>query len=118
PKIEILFNTREKHQKVALAIQQMLKKNLGINVGLYNQEWKVYLDSPRKLNYSLSRAGWIGEYPDPNTFLDMWVADGGNNQTGWSNKEYDDLIAKAAVTLDQKKRFEYFRKAEAILMKE
>lgn len=118
PKIEILFNTSEKHRKVALAVQQMLNKNLGIEVGLYNQEWKVYLDSRRKLNYDVARAGWIGDYPDPNTFLDMFVTDGGNNQTGWSNKEYDELIAKAARTPDEKQRFSYFKQAEEILLKE
>lgn len=118
PKVEILFNTSEKHKKVALAIQQMINKNLGIKIGLYNQEWKVYLNSQRKLDYNISRAGWIGDYPDPNTFLDMFVTDGGNNQTGWSNKDYDKYISEASKTLDQKKRFEYFRKAEDILMKE
>ncbi len=118
PKIDILFNTSEKHKKVALAIQQMIKKNLGINIGLYNQEWKVYLDSQRKLNYSISRAGWIGDYPDPNTFLDMWVTNGGNNQTGWSNTKYDEYIRLAAKTDDQKKRLGYFKQAEKILLEE
>lgn len=118
PKIEILFNTSEKHRKVALAVQQMLKKNLNIEVGLYNQEWKVYLNNQKKLNYSISRAGWIGDYPDPNTFLDMWVTGGGNNQTGWSNKEYDKLIEQASKESDQAKRYEIFQKAEKILLTE
>ena len=118
PKIEILYNTLELHQSVAEAIQQMWKKNLGINVVLTNQEWKVYLDSQRKLNYYLSRAGWIGDYTDPNTFMDMWVTNGGNNQTGWSNKEYDRLIAQAAVTGDEIQRMELFQQAEKILLEE
>jgi len=118
PKIDILFNTSEKHKKVALAIQQMLNKNLGIEIGLYNQEWKVYLDNQRKLNYAISRAGWIGDYPDPNTFLDMWVTGGGNNQTGWSNLKYDKLISDASKTTDEAKRLSYFRQAEKILLDE
>ena len=118
PKVEILYNTSENHRKIAIAIQQMWKRNLGISVGLYNQEWKVYLNTQKKLNYQVSRAGWIGDYPDPNTFLDMWLKDGGNNNTGWWNAEYEKLIAAAAKEIDQKKRYDYFRKAEKILMDE
>src|SRR5439155_10567415 len=91
PSVEILFNTLETHRSIAEAIQQMWKKNLGIDARLQNQEWKVYLDSQRQLNYQVCRAGWTGDYPDPNTFLDMWLTGGGNNQTDWSSAEYDAL---------------------------
>jgi oligopeptide transport system substrate-binding protein len=83
-----------------------------------NEEWKVYIDSMHSMNYQVARQGWIGDYPDPNTFLDMWVTGGGNNETGWSNPEYDRLIAEAARTTDPKARLEVFQKAEAILMDE
>lgn len=116
PKLEILYNTNENHKKVALAVQQMWKKNLGITIGIINQEWKVYLNSVTKLDYDIARAGWVGDYLDPNTFLDMFVTDGGNNNTGWSNNEYDQLIDKAGSTSDQAKRFEFFTKAENILV--
>ena len=66
--------------------------NLGIKVVPANQEWQSYLQSQQKLNYDVSRAGWIGDYVDPNTFLDMWITKGGNNQTGWSNARYDALL--------------------------
>lgn len=118
PKVEILFNTSDNHRRIALALQQMIKKNLGVEVGLYNQEWKVYLNSEKKLDYDLSRAGWIGDYADPNTFLDLFVTDGGNNRTGWGNKEYDALIAQAGTERDHAKRLEIFHKAEALLMEE
>lgn len=118
PTVEILYNTHEKHKVVAEAIQQMWKKELGVNVSLINQDWKVYLNSERSLDYDISRAGWIGDYPDPNNFLNMFITDGGNNKTGWSHAEYDNLIAAASNTGDQSKRFEYFQKAEAILMDE
>jgi oligopeptide transport system substrate-binding protein len=49
-----------------------------------------------QLDYDIARAGWIGDYEDPNTFLNMWVTNGGNNQTGWGNPAYDRLIAAAA----------------------
>lgn len=118
PKVDILFNTSDKHKKIAVAIQQMWKKNLGVDVGLYNKEWKVYLNAEKKLDYQIARAAWIGDYPDPNTFLDMFVTDGGNNKTGWSNKTYDGLIQEASKILDQKLRYETLLKAEKILMDE
>ncbi|MBA4149701.1 MAG: peptide ABC transporter substrate-binding protein [Verrucomicrobia bacterium] len=118
PPVEILFNTSEAHRTIAEAIQQMWNKELNVNARLVNQEWKVYLDSQQHGNYQISRAGWKGDYPDPNTFLDMWLTDGANNQTGWSNPEYDRLIQEAGRTADRDKRFDLFRKAEAILIDE
>jgi oligopeptide transport system substrate-binding protein len=118
PSIEILYNTHEGHKKIAEALQEMLKKNLGINVTLLNQEWKVYLDSQKTLNYQMSRSAWIADYNDPNTFLDMFVTNGGNNETGWSNKTYDSLIAAAEKEQNVKKRMAIFQKAENILLDE
>jgi oligopeptide transport system substrate-binding protein len=118
PSVELLYNTLEAHRIIAESIQQMWKKNLGIEVHLVNEEWKVYLDSQRTLNYQICRASWIGDYNDPNTFLDMFVTGGGNNETGWSNPEYDRLIAEAARTTEPQERLEVFQKAEAILLDE
>ena len=68
------------------------------------------------LDYDICRASWVGDYRDPNTFLDMFVTDGGNNRTGWSNPEYDRLIAEAAREINPQKRFAFFRKAEQLLI--
>jgi oligopeptide transport system substrate-binding protein len=116
PKAELVYNTNELHRVITQAVQQMWKDHLGIDVELVNVEWKVYLDRQKKLDYQVSRAGWIGDYVDPNTFLDMWVTGGGNNQTGWSNKRYDDLIARAGRTLDPKERMKLFNEAERLLV--
>ncbi|MBI3882525.1 MAG: peptide ABC transporter substrate-binding protein [Verrucomicrobia bacterium] len=116
PKVEILFNTSEAHRAIAEAIQQMWRKELGIEVTLVNQEWKVYLDTEKKGDYFVSRAGWIGDYADPSTFLETFTADSGNNRTGWSDKKYDALLAAAAREPDTTKRNELFQEAEAILM--
>lgn len=118
PPIEILYNSSESHKKIALAIQQMWKNNLGISVTLINQDWKVYLSSQKSLNYDISRAGWIGDYSDPNTFLDMFVTDGGNNQTGWGNKTYDSLINAASMQGETTVRNKTFQEAESILLEE
>ena len=116
PSLELLYNTTEGHRIIAEAIQQMWKKNLNIDIKLENQEWKVYLDRQREMDYQVSRAGWTGDYPDPNTFLDMWTSWSQQNQTGWFDPKYDELIRKAAVTKNPDARLEVFQEAEEILM--
>ncbi len=118
PTVNILFNTLETHKAIAEAIQQMWRRNLNINVTLRNEEFKVYLTTTEKLDYQIARAGWTGDYVDPDTFLNMFITDGGQNETGWSNNEYDKLIQQAAHTSDMNERFEVFQKAEAILTDE
>ncbi|MDO8527169.1 MAG: peptide ABC transporter substrate-binding protein [Deltaproteobacteria bacterium] len=116
PPITIHYNTDDRHKLVAQVVQQMWKKYLGINVGLLNEEWKSYLKTQNALNYQISRSGWIGDYPDPNTFLDMFTTTSTINQTGYSNPAYDALISEAARTSDQKKRFALLHQAEALLL--
>jgi oligopeptide transport system substrate-binding protein len=118
PEVALLFNTQESHRQVAEVLVQQWEENLGIVVQLRNTEWKVYLDNVTEGNYQIARAGWIGDYNDPNTFLDMWVTDGGNNNTGWSNERYDELIRMAASESDAAKRMEIFREAETLLIEE
>ena len=118
PKLEILYNTQEGHRRIAEAIQEMWKKSLNIDVTLVNQEWKVFLAAQRQKDYQICRAGWIGDYVDPNTFLDMWTSWSQQNQTGWSSDEYDQLIRQASRTQNMKARLELFQKAESILMDE
>jgi oligopeptide transport system substrate-binding protein len=116
PKLEILFNTNEDHRKVALAIQQMWQQNLGIEVELVNQDWKVYLSREMVGDFQVSRAGWIGDYEDPNTFLDLMRPNRGNNKTGWEDESYDDLVAKANSTNDQVERYQLLNEAENMLI--
>lgn len=116
PAFTLLYNTSSRHKSIAEAIQQMWSKNLGISCTLKVEEWGVYLDDRNNLNYQVARAGWIGDYMDPNTFLDMFVTNGGNNGTGWSNKAYDADIAKAKTTTDPVARMAALHDAEKILM--
>jgi oligopeptide transport system substrate-binding protein len=118
PKITILYNTNEAHRSVAEVIQQMWKNNLGIDVELKNSEWATFLDAVHQMDYTVARAGWIGDYPDPNTFLDMWVTGGQNNETGWSDSKYDQLIRGAEKEPDPQRRSDMLEEAEAILMNE
>ncbi len=115
--VTILYNTSSNHKLIAEAIQNMWKTNLGIDVKLRNEEWAVYLESQKTLNYNISRAGWIGDYADAMTFMDMFVTGGGNNQTGWSNAEYDKQIKEIAnKSGDQKVRVPAMHAAEKALM--
>ena len=96
----------------------MWKEELGIDVGLYNQEWKVYLATRKARNFDIVRAAWIGDYVDPNTFLSLITSDNGNNHSNWGSTEYDALIKQAAIEQNSEARFELFQKAETILMDE
>jgi oligopeptide transport system substrate-binding protein len=118
PPLEILYNTSEGHQKIAQAIQEMWKKNLGLNVVLTNVDWKVYLTRETQGEFDISRAGWIGDYPDPFTFLDMMVTNRGNNKTGWSNSEFDNILKNAASQISTSDRYNLYEKAERILIDE
>ncbi len=116
PKLQILYNTSEAHKKIGEFIQQQWKENLGIEVELLNQEWNTYLDNKANHKFDLARAGWIGDYVDPNTFLDMWVKGGGHNDGLYDNPKYDALIKKASQMPAGKERFAVLAEAEEILM--
>lgn len=116
--IRYLFNTQEVNTAVAEAITRMWQEQLGLNIPTTNQEWKVYLESRRNRNYQILRASWIGDYPDPVTFLGLWTSDSTNNTTGWSHPEYDQLLKQAAQTTDPNQRYALLSQAEQILMEE
>ena len=118
PPIQLLFNTTEGHQQIAVTIQQMWKRALNIDLTLQSVDWKVFLETERTMNFQITRASWIGDYVDPNTFLDMFITESGNNKSGWSNHKYDDLISLASQSSDQIQRYDYFQRAEQILMDE
>jgi oligopeptide transport system substrate-binding protein len=119
PGLELTYNTSESHRKIAVALQQMWKTALNIEVTLSNQEWKVYLDTVDEMNFQIARRGWIGDYVDPNNFLDLFLCDGGNNSTGFCEPEYDDIILnKAPQAQTQEERYALFTAAETMLMEQ
>jgi oligopeptide transport system substrate-binding protein len=118
PRMDILYNTDESHQTIAELIRKQWQRKLGIQIKTRNEEWASYLSSHRQMKYDICRRGWIGDYADPCTFLDMMVTDGEQNGTGWSDEEYDRLIEAAAREVDPDGRMALFRKAERILMDE
>lgn len=117
PTFELMYNSEGSHKETAQIIQQNLEE-IGVNVELANQEWAVFLNTRQKGEYQIARHGWIADYIDPMTFLDLWVTGGGNNDTGFSNARYDELVTAAKVESDSAKRLEMLREAEDILMDE
>jgi oligopeptide transport system substrate-binding protein len=116
PTVTYLYDSKKLNEDIAVEIQNMLSDALGVHVELQKQEWKVYLNSLSSLDYDFARSSWVGDYNDPNTFIDCFVSGGGNNRTGWSSKKYDDLVAAAALEADSSKRSKIFQQAEEILL--
>ena len=116
PKFNILMNTSEAHRMIAEAIQQMWKEELHINVGIENQEWKVFLDTMSNMNYDIACSPWVGDFMDPVTFLDMWTTGNRNNATHWGDPKYNKLIHHAARTGDSKVRLDLLHQAEGLFL--
>ncbi|WP_241665098.1 peptide ABC transporter substrate-binding protein [Peribacillus simplex] len=117
PEFSILYNTLDTHKKIAEAVQGMWRDNLGVEVTLENAEFQVKLDREKAGDFEISRAGWVGDYVDPMTFM-LWETDGAYNDANWSNKEYDGLLKEAKSTMDPKERMAALHKAEEVLIEE
>ena len=116
PTVTYLYNTSDAHKAVGEALQQMWQEELGVTVQLQNQEWNAFLQTRKDGDYSIARNGWIADYNDPCSFLDMWYTGGGNNDAQYSNPEYDAMIDAAKATSDPAERMSYFHKAEDIII--
>jgi oligopeptide transport system substrate-binding protein len=116
PEIELVFNTSESHRAVAEAIQEMWRRELGLQVRLTNQEFKVLQNARNVGDFQVLRSVWIGDFVDPLSFLGIWTSSSGNNYTGWKNTSYDQLIFQAARTVDPAARLALLQRAEALLL--
>lgn len=118
PKISLLYNTSEDHRTIAVAVQQMWKKHLNVEITLLNQEWQVYLSEVRSGNFQIARRGWNGDVT-PDSFLDYMTSDSVINKSGFSNAEYDDLVIRQArATADIDTLMRLYQRAERILLDE
>jgi oligopeptide transport system substrate-binding protein len=116
PKLTYLYNTGTGHQNIAQAVQEMWRKNLGINIELQNQEWQVFQKTRTDKQYEIARGGWIADYVDPSTFTDLLTSKSGNNEPGYNSPAYDAKIAAAQKETDVTKRMQLLHDAEDILM--
>ncbi len=119
PETTIIYNTSEGHKNIAQYVQQKWAEVLGINVQIENQEWATFLDNRQNQNFDVARAGWQGDYVDPNTFLtDLLYSGSGNNDGKYNSAEFDALLAEAATMPGGKARFDVLRKAEELAIGE
>ncbi|MBM7586127.1 oligopeptide transport system substrate-binding protein [Bacillus pakistanensis] len=118
PEFTLKYNSEGNHKKIAEALQEMFKQNLGLKVNIENQEWKTYIDTFKQKNFQLARMGWGGDFIDPYPVLNLYNTKSSSNFTNWSNPTFDELLAKSLVEQDEKKRFELLHEAETVLMEE
>jgi oligopeptide transport system substrate-binding protein len=121
PRFEYTFDASssgaaQTHENIAVELQRMWRDTLGIQMDLREVETKVFWNTQSRLDYQLSRASWVGDYDDANTFMEMFTSNDGNNRTGWKNKDYDELITEANEQTDKKAREKIFQKAETMLV--
>ena len=116
PKLTVIYNTNDNHKKIGEYIQAQWKNNLGIEVALQNQEWTTFLDTrSNSHDFEVARAGWVGDYLDPNTFLDMFIVGSGNNDGLYNNAKYDELVKKAPL-LSGAERYKAMQQAETLFI--
>ena len=115
-KVELFYNTNDNHKKIAVAIASMWKQNLGVETELVNQEWKVFLNRRQNKETQVFRAGWIADYNDPYSFLELYGKASGQNDVGLDDAKYNELLEQASGEADPKKRFEQLAAAEKILV--
>jgi oligopeptide transport system substrate-binding protein len=119
PRMSLLYNTGAHHADVAQIVRRQWLDNLGIDLELEGVELKSFGERLHNKDYAIARASWIGDYMDPSTFTDKYVTDGGNNDSGWSNKDYDRLLVEAAQVATQPAlRLIKLQEAEKILLQE
>ncbi|MEN4974390.1 peptide ABC transporter substrate-binding protein [Pantoea eucalypti] len=114
-KLKLLYNTSESHQKIAIAVASMWKKNLGVDVTLENQEWKTYIDSRNSGNFDVIRASWVGDYNEPSTFLNLLTSGNSSNIARFNNADYDAVVAKASRETSEQARNSDYNRAEQLL---
>ena len=111
----LLYNTSESHQRIAIAASSMWKKNLGVAAKLQNQEWKTMLDAMHTHNFDAVRYAWIADYDDAATFLNNFRTGDSENTSQYSNPAYDEALRNAAKASDTTARGKFYQQAEDLL---
>lgn len=115
--VELTYNTAESNKAVAEFVQSQWSQNLGITVPLKNMEFKTFLPYRSAIEYKgVARAGWVGDFMDPYTFLSQFYTENNDSSTGWWNPEFDELLDDANKTLDPEARMEKLAEAEYFVL--
>lgn len=118
PKVTYLYNTSERNREVAEALQQIWRRELGIDVELRNEEWKVFLDSRRTGRYELARAGWNPFTPECAELFLLCHSTSEFNDSRWTNATYDRLYDQAASTMDRTARHALYQELDRMILDE
>jgi len=123
PPVDLLIDSAgggasQVNERAGVELKAMWERELGVRINLRRMEKKAYFVAQRGLDYDLSRSSWIGDYNDPNTFLDLFMSGNGNNRTGWANAEYDRLLRDAAREPDLDRRANLLMQAETLLVRD
>lgn len=118
PAVTLIYNTSDGHAKIALAVADMWKKNLGVDVKTENQEWGVFLENRQNQNFQVARAGWSADYNDPYNFLEMWTTGNTNNDAKFSNEQFDKDVKETVKSADPATRMAAFADAEKVLIQD
>lgn len=119
PDVTLIYNSTEEHKIMAEAVLEMWKKNLGIsNIKLSNMEWGVFIPTRQKGDFQIARDGWIGDYNDPMTFIDLFTTGNGNNDPQWKNAQFDQLVKKARMSSSEQERMTTLHEAEKLFLED
>ncbi|MEP2776980.1 MAG: peptide ABC transporter substrate-binding protein [Luteolibacter sp.] len=118
PRLKLLIASRETAATLATAVQAMWREHLGVEVEIENKEWTAYLVATHNLEYDIAAGGWIGDYIDPLTFLEMWTPGNGNNNTGWDSRPFADKLSESFQATDAADRGRLLFEAETIFLED
>jgi oligopeptide transport system substrate-binding protein len=117
--VTLTYNTAESNKAVAEFVQAQWKQNLGITVPLKNMEFKTFLPYRSAIEYQgVVRNGWVGDYMDPFTFLNLFYSPQNDGATGWWDPKFDKMLDDANKERDEMKRYELLAKAELYMMQQ
>lgn len=118
PEVSLIYSTNENIRRIVELLQWQWKQTLGVSVSLLNMERKAYFEAMRGLKYGMAYSSWVGDYPDPMTFMAVFLSDSGTNRTGWKNADYDSLVLSAGKETVPATRADIFRRAEKLLIED
>ncbi|MEF2965737.1 peptide ABC transporter substrate-binding protein [Paenibacillus sp. M1] len=120
PKFKIIVNDSldNSHTDIANVVINNWKQNLGIEVEVEVQEWPELIDNRYQMNYQVARAGWAADYNDPAAFLEYFTSWSTDNDSGWSNENYDSYVKLASQTSDPALRNKLYANAEKLLIEQ
>jgi oligopeptide transport system substrate-binding protein len=118
PRLKLLVSSREAAATIGAAVQAMWREHLGVEIEIENKEWTAYLVAMQSLDFDICAGGWIGDFIDPLTFLEMWSPGNGNNNTGWFSQPFADKLAESFQLTDPAERYSKLKQAEQILLAE